>query len=172
MKYNTTPMSAVDKVIISSAIINLQSCHDRIKYQLMWCEDAEVRQTIENEVIKLQEEIDGIFPQMTESLPVTRTIKFVTVIPRTYGIPQHRKWSFTIMYSRMKSRSLSMILCGAAIVSAFATTGCQMSVGGQTLPSAYFLKDDLQYFVKGPEFKLTREAAANKKARAEAAARR
>ena len=24
--------------------------------------------------------------------------------------------------------------------------GCQTSVGGQTLPSAYYLRDDLQYF--------------------------
>jgi len=60
MKYDTTPMSAVDKVIISSAIINLQSCHDRIKYQLLWCDNEEVRQTIENEVVKLQEEIDDL----------------------------------------------------------------------------------------------------------------
>lgn len=70
------------------------------------------------------------------------------------------------MYSRIKSRSLSLLLCGAAIVSAFATTGCQMSIGGQTLPSAYYLKDDIQYFPKGPEFKLSREAAALKQAAA------
>lgn len=70
------------------------------------------------------------------------------------------------MYSRIKSRSLSLLLCGAAIVAAFSTTGCQMSVGGQTLPSAYYLKDDVQYFPKGPEFKLSREAAALKQASA------
>ena len=72
------------------------------------------------------------------------------------------------MYARMKSKSLSFVLCGAAIVSAVASTGCQSSIGGQTLPSAYFLNDDVQYFTKGPEFKLTREAAALKEARAEA----
>ena len=71
------------------------------------------------------------------------------------------------MYSRMKSRTLSFVLCGAAILAAAASTGCQTSVGGQTLPSAYFLKDDVQYFVKGPEFKLTKEAAALKEARAQ-----
>lgn len=70
------------------------------------------------------------------------------------------------MYSQMKSRTLSLVLCGAAIISAIASTGCQMSVAGQTLPSGYYLKDDVQYFAKGPEFKLTREAAALKKARA------
>ncbi len=51
-------------------------------------------------------------------------------------------------------------------MAAFATTGCQMSVGGQTLPSAYYLQDDIQYFPKGPEFKLSREAAALKQAAA------
>ncbi len=71
------------------------------------------------------------------------------------------------MYARMKSRTLSLVLCGASIVAAVASTGCQMSVAGQTLPSAYYLKDDVQYFAKGPEFKLAREAEALKQARAE-----
>ena len=39
-------------------------------------------------------------------------------------------------------------------------TGCQMDVGGQTLPSPFYLSDDVQYFPAGPEFKLSREAAA------------
>ncbi len=70
------------------------------------------------------------------------------------------------MYSRMKSKSLSLLLCGASIVAAIASTGCQMSIAGQTLPSAYYLKDDVQYFAKGPHFKLAREAAALKEASA------
>jgi hypothetical protein len=41
-------------------------------------------------------------------------------------------------------------------------TGCQVDVGGQTLPSAYYLQDDIQYFPAGPEFKLSKEAAAQK----------
>ena len=41
-------------------------------------------------------------------------------------------------------------------------TGCQVDVGGQTLPSPYYLTDDVQYFPRGPEFKLTNEAAAMK----------
>ena len=79
---------------------------------------------------------------------------------------------FPTMYSRIKSQTLSCVLCGCAIISAFATTGCQSSIGGQTLPSAYFLSDDIQYFQKGPEFKLSREAAALKESRAEAMTRR
>jgi hypothetical protein len=37
-----------------------------------------------------------------------------------------------------------------------------VDVGGQTLPSAYYLQDDIQYFPAGPEFKLSKEAAALK----------
>lgn len=33
--------------------------------------------------------------------------------------------------------------------------GCQTTVGGQTLPSPYYLKDDVQYFPAGPEVVLT-----------------
>ena len=40
------------------------------------------------------------------------------------------------------------------------STGCQVDVGGQTLPSGYYLQDDVQYYAPGPEFKLAREAAA------------
>ncbi|MCC9601636.1 hypothetical protein LOC67_13845 [Stieleria sp. JC731] len=46
-------------------------------------------------------------------------------------------------------------------------TGCQVSMNGQTLPSPYYLQDDVQYFPAGPEFKLSREAAALKAARAQ-----
>ncbi|MBX3419442.1 MAG: hypothetical protein KF851_17690 [Pirellulaceae bacterium] len=56
----------------------------------------------------------------------------------------------------------SLFLCLTAL-----NTGCQVSVGGQTLPSSYFQHDDIQYFPKGPEFKLQRQAAALKAARAE-----
>jgi hypothetical protein len=43
-----------------------------------------------------------------------------------------------------------------------ALAGCQVDVAGQTLPSPYYLQDDIQYFESGPEFKLSREAAAMK----------
>ena len=57
-----------------------------------------------------------------------------------------------------------------ALVSGFClagATGCQVSLNGQTLPSPYYLQDDVQYFPAGPEFKLPREAAALRAARAE-----
>ncbi len=60
-----------------------------------------------------------------------------------------------------------LILCLTAV-----NTGCQVSVGGQTLPSSYYHHDDIQYFPKGPEFKLQKQAAALKAARAEQETRR
>jgi hypothetical protein len=39
-------------------------------------------------------------------------------------------------------------------------SGCQVEYAGQTLPSPYYLTDDIQYYAPGPEFKLAREAAA------------
>jgi len=48
----------------------------------------------------------------------------------------------------------------AALALSLSATGCQVDVGGQTLPSPYYLSDDVQFFPTGPEFKLAREAAA------------
>jgi len=76
------------------------------------------------------------------------------------------------MKSQIKSRLVSAALCVAAAVAACSTTGCQVSIGGQTLPSPYYMSDDIQYFPRGPEFKLQNEAAALKEARAEASKRR
>ncbi|MBW3542965.1 MAG: hypothetical protein KY476_22105 [Planctomycetes bacterium] len=42
----------------------------------------------------------------------------------------------------------------AAALTGVAATGCQTTIGGQTLPSAYYLDDDVQYFPAGPEFLL------------------
>ncbi|WP_425618240.1 hypothetical protein NA78x_001941 [Anatilimnocola sp. NA78] len=56
---------------------------------------------------------------------------------------------------------LTLAAAGLAIT-AVANTGCQVTEAGQTLPSAYYIQDDIQYFAPGPEFKLQREAAAMK----------
>lgn len=53
-------------------------------------------------------------------------------------------------------------LCAVGIAACAGFTGCQVSVGGQTLPSPYYLEDDVQYFAPGTEFKLPKEAAAQK----------
>ena len=59
---------------------------------------------------------------------------------------------------------LSML---AAMASSALLTGCQTSIGGQTLPSATYLDDDVQYFPAGPEFKLTNQVEAARKYRLE-----
>ena len=56
-----------------------------------------------------------------------------------------------------KRRCTALSLIGAML--ALGTTGCQIDVGGQTLPSAWWQTDDVQYFPPGAEFKLAREAA-------------
>ena len=55
----------------------------------------------------------------------------------------------------------------AAMASSALLTGCQTSIGGQTLPSATYLDDDVQYFPAGPEFKLTNQVEAARKYRLE-----
>lgn len=50
-------------------------------------------------------------------------------------------------------------------------SGClQTSVGGQTLPSAYYLADDIQYFPAGPETRLPNQRRALERYRLERAA--
>ncbi len=64
--------------------------------------------------------------------------------------------------SRSDIRVSARLLLAAAAIGGLSLTGCQVDVGGQTLPSAYYLQDDIQYFPAGPEFKLSKEAAAQK----------
>ena len=53
------------------------------------------------------------------------------------------------------------------LVASAGAMGCQVDMAGQTLPSPYYLTDDVQYFPAGPEFKLPREAAAMKEQKAQ-----
>lgn len=63
----------------------------------------------------------------------------------------------------LKNRGwVHVAMCGLGLLAALTSTGCQITEGGQTLPSPYYLQDDIQYFPHGPEFKLSREAAAMK----------
>lgn len=59
-----------------------------------------------------------------------------------------------------RTKSFSWILLLAGGVFSLAGTGCQTSIGGQTLPSAYYLEDDVQYFPAGPEFLLPNQVQA------------
>ncbi len=69
------------------------------------------------------------------------------------------------------SRATRGLLGGMALLVALTATGCQVDVGGQTLPSGYYLTDDVQYFAPGPQQKLAREAAAQRAYREEQALR-
>ncbi len=75
------------------------------------------------------------------------------------------------MKRKMTTSWLNGFLCGVMLLSAVALSGCQSSIAGVTLPSSWYFKDDIQYFRKGPEFKLSREAAALKAAQSDAAVR-
>ncbi len=44
-------------------------------------------------------------------------------------------------------------ILGLALIG-LSCTGCQSSIGGQTLPSAYYLNDDVQFYPAGPEEQL------------------
>ncbi|MFP6611217.1 MAG: hypothetical protein VB835_02815 [Pirellulales bacterium] len=59
------------------------------------------------------------------------------------------------------------LMYGLCISAALAASGCQVNVGGQSLPSPYYLTDDVQYFAPGPEFSLARESATQQVRRAE-----
>jgi hypothetical protein len=57
---------------------------------------------------------------------------------------------------------LRTTLFGLGLSACVGLTGCQIENGGQTLPSPYYMHDDVQYYPPGPQFKLSREAAAMK----------
>ena len=85
-------------------------------------------------------------------LTIPGRVPTMTIIPTTTaGTPR----------CEIRELTIRIVTVGCALVG-IATTGCQVDVGGQTLPSAYYLQDDIQYFPAGPEFKLSKEAAAQK----------
>ena len=60
----------------------------------------------------------------------------------------------------MKSRSKHPVLWGllASMAALAGLTGCQVDTNNQTLPSPYYLSNNVQYYQPGPWFKLQREA--------------
>jgi hypothetical protein len=67
------------------------------------------------------------------------------------------------------SRGLrGLLLSIVSLLATLSATGCQVDIGGQTLPSPYYMSDDVQYFPPGHEFKLANEAAAMAADRADA----
>ncbi|QDT71492.1 hypothetical protein [Lacipirellula limnantheis] len=66
-----------------------------------------------------------------------------------------------------RSGRFQMLAGGLLLLACGMSTGCQIDVAGQTLPSPYHLSDDVQYYAPGPEFKLANEAAALAEQRAQ-----
>jgi hypothetical protein len=67
------------------------------------------------------------------------------------------------MHTPTSKQKLGWKLAAAAVwPAAMLLTGCQAEYAGQTLPSPYYLTDDVQYYAPGSEFKLAHEAAAMK----------
>lgn len=64
--------------------------------------------------------------------------------------------------NRLSARRTAFLAAGLLAAACPALTGCQMDIAGQSLPSPYYLTDDIQYYAPGPEFKLANEAAALK----------
>jgi hypothetical protein len=58
--------------------------------------------------------------------------------------------------------SWQTLLGGLGLLACIGLTGCQVQQGGQTLPSPYYMDDDVQYHAPSYEFKLQKEAAAMK----------
>lgn len=54
------------------------------------------------------------------------------------------------MRINLPSCRASLVLVAGAIIS-MASVGCQSTVGGQTLPSPDYLRDDVQFFPAGSE---------------------
>jgi hypothetical protein len=64
------------------------------------------------------------------------------------------------MHARTRALG-SRWLLGLCLVGSLGSVGClQTTIGGQTLPSAYYLDDDVQYFPAGPETKLANQIRA------------
>lgn len=69
---------------------------------------------------------------------------------------------------KTSSQHTRVLLSLAAIFASSALfTGCQTTIGGQTLPSADYLRDDVQYFPAGPEDKLANQKEAARRQAAE-----
>ncbi len=68
---------------------------------------------------------------------------------------------------RSNNNWITVLGATAIAFAAVASTGCQVDVAGQTLPSPYYEYDDIQIYPRGPEFKLQNEADAMKAYKAE-----
>ncbi len=79
---------------------------------------------------------------------------------KTTGLANSIQRTSSVMNVSRFTKNSTWLLFGGVLASIVCCSGCQTNVGGQTLPSAYYLRDDVQYFPSGPEFKLSRTVQA------------
>jgi hypothetical protein len=79
--------------------------------------------------------------------------------PQANALPVFRSRTRSHMHFHRTPGRLALLACGLFCLPAI---GCQLQshLGGQTLPSAYYLRDDIQYFPAGPEFPLWNQVQA------------
>lgn len=59
---------------------------------------------------------------------------------------------------RNANKFWQVMMLNSCLALSATSAGCwQTTIGGQTLPSAYYLDDDVQYFPTGPEQKLANQ---------------
>jgi hypothetical protein len=63
------------------------------------------------------------------------------------------------------TKIVRLVIAVVGVAASTSLTGCQVDTAGLTLPSPHYLKDDVQHFAPGPDFKLANEAAALDQAR-------
>lgn len=66
--------------------------------------------------------------------------------------------------TKRNSRLVRWAFAGMMVVGVVGMTGCQVSVGGQTLPSGNYLNDDVEYYPPGLEHQFPLESAALREA--------
>lgn len=67
----------------------------------------------------------------------------------------------------MKKPHRWMVSMGVLALVGLTNAGCQTYQMGQVLPSAHHMRDDIQYFPKGPQFPLAQELDAMQAAESE-----
>ncbi len=60
----------------------------------------------------------------------------------------------------MFARITRAALVSVSLLGALGSIGCQTEQAGMLLPSPRYLKDDVQFFAPGPDFKFANEEAA------------
>lgn len=102
-------------------------------------------------------------------MPIVQKILIVSadsILEKEYHDPFVGTWSCKDFVMKANTGWHKFLVTGLLISATI--TGCfQTTIGGQTLPSAYYLEDDVQYFPTGPEQKLANQIRSIERYKAE-----